>query len=342
MNENEVKVYVDKNPENKLPMKWFTFYKVLLVIWIVGYAVYGVLSAVLGFINSDGSSGYTAVMLILAVISLALCVFCIYLFRNLRKFSLKAYKANMWFIMIIGIFGAAGAGMGVLTMLLSGFGKGAAIVSGIISGAMGLIYPACSIVYFEKRKHLFTDGEEVNGPEITAEISETEEICGEQPATKGKSLFAKYLIAHIVVAVVSLALAAVLTPSGINGDFDDYYDDLGILAPGEGSYTEEASDPEDVKVGFDNAAVYLGYADADELMSEIEVIEAEEYDNVIDLRAMPQEEAYQFIFVDYFGCATYEEALFAVNPYTEEVITSFTDYQDYVMADLEAYFEYFE
>lgn len=339
--ERGARFYVDNNPQPAMPMKWFTFYKVVLMIWAVCYGIYGVLSVVLGIIESQGDGIMIAVFLGLAVLSIALGALCLYLFLGLRKYRRKAYKVNMWFTMALGIFSAAGTGVIAMGGIVAGLGIGGTIILGVVYALLGLIYPLCSIIYFEKRKFLFVNEKDAEPADVSEE---------DAPPANKSGLKVKYLIAHAIVSALVIALAMVLTPAEwseyISSDYEDDYDygfeyDYG-LEKAEGEYEEVITDEAEIADAFDDIAVYLGYTDRDELMTEIEYIEEEDYDTIIDLHGMDQKEAYQYIFTEYFAVPDYEGALFAINPYTEEVITSFADYQDYVRMEVEAYFELYE
>lgn len=339
----------------EMPMKWFKFYKVLLIIWIVGYLIYGIGSVVLA-VKGDGEFAVPAGIYVgFAVFSLALGALCIYLFLGLHKFNLRAYKVNIWFIIILGIFGAAGCGAVVVAVLIYGIGIVGAAAIGVAYSLVALIYPYCSIIYFEKRKFMFSgekkeECEPSEEPETfdmfaalkTSEASETAENSETESKVPAKKLTfrMKYLIAHVIVSLMVITMAAVRTPADL-GEYAD--DDLMqgseiSLEKAEGKYDEVVTDDEQIKKAFDEIAVFVGYTDSDELMTEVETIE-KEFDNEIDLHGMELKEAYEFIFTEYFAVPSYEDALFSVNPYTEEVITSFIEYQDYVMMEIESYYE---
>ena len=336
----------------EMPMKWFKFYKILLIIWAAGYLLYGAGSVILAITGAEEMEVPTGVFIGLAILSLALCALCLYLFLGLRKFKLKAYKVNIWFTIVLSIFGAAGCGIASLAAITSGIGTVGAVAMGAAYSLFGLIYPYCSIMYFEKRKFLFlgdkAEGNEAEEESKPAELSETAEenepeegLAAEvkKPAKK-LSLQMKYLIAHIIVSVLAIVLTFVIIPDDLsqylNGDLLPG-DEIG-LEKAEGKYDEVITDDEQIKKAFDEIAVFMGYTDSDELMTEVETIE-KEFDNEIDLHGMEMKEAYEFIFTEYFAVPSYEDALFSVNPHTEEVITSFIEYQDYVMMEIESYYE---
>ena len=339
----------------EMPMKWFKFYKILLIIWAAGYLLYGAGSVILAITGAEEMEVPIGVFIGLAILSLALCALCLYLFLGLRKFKLKAYKVNIWFTIVLSIFGAAGCGIASLSAIISGIGTVGAVAIGAACSLFGLIYPYCSIMYFEKRKFMFLGdkagecepaSEECEPAAVetepAAEGSETEKSSGTEDKKPAKklSLQMKYLIAHIIVSVLAIVLTFVIIPE----ELSQYLD--GDLMPGseislekaEGKYDEVISDDEQIKKAFDEIAVFMGYTDSDELMTEVETIE-KEFDNEIDLHGMELKEAYEFIFTEYFAVPSYEDALFSVNPYTEEVITSFIEYQDYVMMEIESYYE---
>ena len=307
-----------------MPMKWFGLYRWVLIAVAVLSLVGGALAIYIGITQNQGNRLMLLILLGVGVLGLLLTFTGLLLFKWLKEYRFLAYVINRFMILLVSVFGAALGGVGIAVGIGLKLGFLKTLGLGLGGAVLGLIYPLFNTVYFTDRKQIFTDGEKYGNVKLASIV---------------------HIVFHVIVSIAIIVGAFIYVP-----DDWTFKLDLGIAKEEENpepteeeiaAAEAEEAEKQEIRRNFDELSLYLGYKDADSYMSEIERVEAAEYNNVIDLHGMDQKDAYEFISVEYFALSSYEEALMATNPYNNQVITNFQEYQGYVMDAIRDYYKYF-
>lgn len=303
-----------------LPLNYFKFYNNVFLILIGVSLLYNIATywrdgSMADALSSSWPFYFSAFLAGAILVDFVILGVVIYLVFSLRKFKKLSLPINRILIVafpVLQAFRFIGGNDGMSD-------KGLTILIGIV---YCLIYVIPNLLYFEKRKHLFDSRLSV----IESIYSDDEDKRNSARVRANK---------RIVLGTVLSILILLATTQAYYTAVESVYEYYGLLYSGDNLETETTETNPSLRMTkyehYNQLIQLLGYGDRKEFVQGISD------DLGMNVSALTIEEQYDLLAEEYLLTDTYENCFGLINPYSNNIIDSFEEYQAYIYSYVSEY-----